>query len=92
MFTSPSPPQIRPEPTTHFYPSPSPSPSPPNLINHHHIAENHLDRCEKATTLSGTIHITIECPSSSSSSSSNEVKSAWSKYYFHNSDSVLLPP
>ncbi|KAL3252080.1 hypothetical protein ABHI18_010280 [Aspergillus niger] len=82
MSTSHSPsPQTRQEPTTHFYPSPSPSPSPPESNNQHHgNIENHLDRYERTTSLSGTINITVESPSSSSHDEVNS-KSTWSRSY-----------
>ncbi|PWY81491.1 hypothetical protein BO83DRAFT_375685 [Aspergillus eucalypticola CBS 122712] len=81
--TSPSSsPQIRQEPTTHFYPSSSPSPPPPDSMTQHHKGniENHLDRYERSTSLTGSIRITVE---SSSPSSHSEVKSksSWLRRY-----------
>ncbi|RAK93513.1 hypothetical protein BO79DRAFT_206484 [Aspergillus costaricaensis CBS 115574] len=76
-------PQIRQEPTIIFYPSPSPSPPPPDLMAQHHNGniENHLDRYERSTSLTGSIRITVES-SSPSSHSEVESKSSWLRRYY----------
>lgn len=78
---SPSP-QIRQEPTIHFYLSPYPSPPPPDSMtqNHNGNIENHTDRYERSASLTGSIRITVE---SSPTSSHSEVKSksSWLKCY-----------
>ncbi|PYH63454.1 uncharacterized protein BO88DRAFT_409241 [Aspergillus vadensis CBS 113365] len=75
-------PPIRQEPSTHFYPSLSPSPPPSDsMAQHHGNIENHLDRYERSTSLTGSIRITVESSSSSSHSEVNSKSSWWRLYH-----------